>query len=179
VAEKVAHMLGAAMEGRYIPVTPLTSAKLRTAQAVVKARKSEAVRRAARDAVKQRPVIGARLPVYSCPECGGPVSNPRHVLCEDCQPSAGQTVAVRRSRGRAIAARKRAQRERAAAFGEDVDPDLYRREILPRLLGVRLSEIMQATGYSKSYCSNIRGGQFVPHVSSWPALAQLVGITVV
>jgi hypothetical protein len=55
IAEKVAHMLGHAMEGKYTPATPLTSAKLRSAQAVVKARKTEAIGRATRDAAKQRP----------------------------------------------------------------------------------------------------------------------------
>ncbi len=56
IAEKVAHMLGHAMEGKYRPVTPLTSAKLKSAQAVVKARKTEAEGRAIRQAPKQRPV---------------------------------------------------------------------------------------------------------------------------
>lgn len=43
-AEKVAHMLGAVMEGKYTARTPLTSSKTRAAQAVVKARKAEASR---------------------------------------------------------------------------------------------------------------------------------------
>ena len=60
MAEKVAHMLGHAMEGKYTPATPLTSAKLRSAQAVVKARKVEAVGRATRDATKQRPAAPRR-----------------------------------------------------------------------------------------------------------------------
>ena len=67
IAEKVAHMLGHAMEGKYTPATPLTSAKLRSAQAIVKARKTEAVGRATRDAAKQRPAAPAALPLYSCP----------------------------------------------------------------------------------------------------------------
>ncbi len=150
VAEKVAHMLGDAMEGKYAPATPLTSAKLRSAQAVVKARKTEAVGRATRDATKQRPAAPAALPLYSCPDCGRPVTNPRHVLCETCQAGAGHTAAVRQTRGRAIAARKRALRERTAAFGADVDPAIYRERIWPRLSSVKLAEIMEATGYSKA-----------------------------
>lgn len=85
---------------------------------------------------------------------------------------------MRQTRGRAIAARKRALTERVGAFGADVDPALYRLEILPRLAGVKLAAIMEASGYSKGYCSAIRAGQFVPHVSTWPALADLVGLAV-
>ncbi|HXW80377.1 MAG TPA: CRISPR-associated endonuclease Cas1, partial [Acidimicrobiales bacterium] len=66
IAEKVAHLLGHAMEGKYTPATPLTSAKLRTAQAVVRARKTEARGRGTRDAAKQRPTVPVALPLYSC-----------------------------------------------------------------------------------------------------------------
>ena len=176
VAEKVAHMLGHAMEGKYTPATPLTSARTKSAQAVVKARKTEAVGRATRDAAKQRPTAPVGLPLYSCPDCGGPVTNPRHVLCETCQAGAGHTAQVRQSRGRAIAARKRALREREAAFGADVDPALYRERIWPRLAGVKLTDLMEATGYSKGHCSTIRAGTWTPHVSTWPGLAHLVGV---
>jgi CRISPR-associated protein Cas1 len=176
VAEKVAHMLGHAMEGKYTPATPLTSAKLRRAQVIVKARKTKAAGRATRDATKQRPAAPATLPLYSCPDCGGPVTNPRHVLCEACQVGAGHTVAVRQTRGRAIAARKRALKERSAAFGVDVDPAIYRERIWPKLGAVKLADIMEATGYSKGHCSTIRAGTWTPHVSTWPMLANLVGV---
>jgi hypothetical protein len=166
-----------AMEGKYTPATPLTSAKLRSAQAIVKARKAEAVGRAVRDTAKQHPTPSTALPLYSCPECGGPVTNARHVLCEPCQAGAGHTAAVRQSRGRAIAARKRALKERVAAFGSDVDAAVYRELIWPKLGSVKFAEIMEATGYSKGYCSTIRAGKWTPHVSTWPALAELVGLT--
>lgn len=178
IAEQVAIMLGHAMEGKYTPVTPLTSAKLRSAQAIVKARKTEAVGRAARDTAKQRPAAPAALPLYTCPECGGPVANARHVLCATCQAGAGHTAAVRQTRGRAIAARKRALKERVTTFGADVDPAIYRQCILPKLAALKLSDIMEATGYSKGHCSTIRAGTWTPHISTWPALAELVGVNV-
>jgi hypothetical protein len=56
------------------------------------------------------------------------------------------------------------------------DPDLYRREILPRLQGVKLTDIAQAAGISKGFASNVRAGKYVPHVSTWAALAALVGV---
>ncbi len=63
-----------------------------------------------------------------------------------------------------------------AAFGSDVDPAIYRERIWPGLAAVKLSQLIEATGYSKGYCSTIRGGMWTPHVSTWPALAELVGL---
>ncbi len=53
-------------------------------------------------------------------------------------------------------------------------PELFRRDILPGLALVKLSEIAEAAGISKSYASQIRAGKFTPHVSTWSALAALV-----
>jgi hypothetical protein len=85
---------------------------------------------------------------------------------------------VRASRGRAIAARKRALKDRVAAFGADVDPAIYRERIWPRLGAVKLAEIMEATGYSKGHCSTIRAGTWAPHVSTWSEPTELVGFQV-
>ena len=83
---------------------------------------------------------------------------------------------MRGRRGAAIAARKRALAEWDQANpGVDYDPDLFRREILPRLAGVKLAEIMEAAGVSKAYASTIRSGKFTPHVSTWGALGSLGG----
>jgi predicted transcriptional regulator len=54
------------------------------------------------------------------------------------------------------------------------DRELFRREILPRLASVKLSEIAKAAGCSKAYASDIRRGKWTPHVSTWAALAELV-----
>lgn len=175
-AERVAHLLGDAMAGKYTAHTPLTSAKLKAAQAVVKARKAEAVSRSGREAPKQRPPEPEPLPLWRCPECARPVTDPRRVLCDACAAAKGHTPTVRQTRGRAIAARKRALTERVAAFGADIDPATYRERIWPRLAGVKLTEIVEATGYSKGHASYIRAGKFTPHVSTWPALARLAGL---
>ncbi|MGD0945508.1 MAG: hypothetical protein ABR972_14715, partial [Acidimicrobiales bacterium] len=55
------------------------------------------------------------------------------------------------------------------------DPELFRREILPRLGTVPLAEIIAAAGCSKASASDIRRGKWKPHVSTWRALAELVG----
>jgi hypothetical protein len=88
-----------------------------------------------------------------------------------------QAPEIRSRRGAAIAARKRALSEWDKANpGAVYEPELFRREILPRLASVKLSEIAQAAGCSKASASDIRRGKWTPHVSTWRALAELVGI---
>jgi hypothetical protein len=57
--------------------------------------------------------------------------------------------------------------------GTVYDTELFRREILPRLGTVKLSEIAEAARCSKAYASDIRRGKWTPHVSTWAALAEL------
>ena len=86
-----------------------------------------------------------------------------------------QAPELRGRRGAAIAARKQALREWEASHpGAAYDPDLFRREILPGLQDVTLSRIMEAAGISKAFASDVRRGKYVPHVSTWDALTELV-----
>ncbi|MGA3219091.1 MAG: hypothetical protein ABSE77_08455 [Acidimicrobiales bacterium] len=64
------------------------------------------------------------------------------------------------------------------AYGADIHPAIYRERIWPRLGAAKLADIMEATGYSKGHCSAIRAGTRTPHVSTWPVLAELVGVQV-
>jgi CRISPR-associated endonuclease Cas1 len=181
IAEHVAHVFGKAMDGTYSAATPLTSRRHRDAQAVVRARKVEATRRAASGRVLQRPAAQpAALPLWTCPDCGGPVTNPRHVRCEACIASdPAQAPEIRGRRGAAIASRKRALSEWDKANPDTVyDPELFRREILPALGNVPLSRIAEAAGCSKASASDIRRGKWTPHVSTWVALGALVHVAV-
>jgi hypothetical protein len=180
IAEHVAHVFGKAMAGTYSAATPLTSRRLRDAQAVVQARKVEATRRAAAGRVLQRPAAQpAALPLWTCPDCGGAVTNPRHVRCEACiAADPAQAPEIRGRRGAAISARKRALTEWDNVNPDTVyDPELFRREILPRLGTVPLAEIMVAAGCCKASASDYRRAKRTPHVSTWAALAELVGQT--
>jgi hypothetical protein len=181
IAGHVAHVFGKAMDGTYSAATPLTSRRLRDAQAVVKARKVEATRRAAAGRVLQRAAAQpAALALWTCPDCGKAVTNPRHVRCEACiAADPAQAPEIRGRRGAAIAARKRALTEwNKANPGTVYDPDLFRREILPRLALVKLSEIAEAAGCFKAYASDIRRGKWTPHVSTWKALGRLVSLEI-
>jgi hypothetical protein len=115
--------------------------------------------------------------LWTCPDCGGAVTNPRHVRCDACSAAdPAQAPEIRGRRGAAIAARKRALSEWDKANpGAVYDPELFRREILPRLAGVKLSEIAEAAGCSKASASDIRRGKWAPHVSTWGALSELAG----
>ena len=179
IAEHVAHVFGKAMAGSYSAATPLTSRRHRDAQAVVKARKIEATRRAAASRILQRPAVQpTALALWTCPECGAAVTNPRHVRCDACiSADPASTPEIRGRRGAAIAARKRALTEwDRANTGTVYDPDLFRREILPRLGTVPLAEIMEAAGFCKASPSDYRRGKRTPHVSTWKALAAIVDV---
>jgi CRISPR-associated endonuclease Cas1 len=180
IAEHVAHVFGKAMDGTYSAATPLTSRRHRDAQAVVKARKVEATRRAAAGRVLQRPPAqSAVLALWTCPDCGGAVTNSRHVRCEACiSADPAQVPEIRGRRGAAIAARKRALTEwNQANPGMVYDPELFRREIVPRLRTVPLAEIMEAAGCCKASASDYRRGKRTPHVSTWRTFGELVGVT--
>jgi hypothetical protein len=112
------------------------------------------------------------------PDCSVRVTNHRRVRCDECiakDPS--QTPKVRGRRGAAIAARKRvlAEWERSNP-GTVYDRGTFRRDILQGLATVPLAEIARAAGCSKAYASDIRRGKWTPHVSTWPALAELVNL---
>ena len=175
VAEKVAHDLGAVMAGKYTRATPLSGRNQRAAQAAVKARR-EATRRASHStAPRQQPSTSSGVPHWTCPDCGGQVTNTQHVRCDACiAADASQTPEVRGRRGRAIAARRRVAAEWDIAHGDEpYDPERFRRDILPALADVKLAEIMAVTGWSKSFASRVRAGRSIPHVSTWPALTVL------
>jgi CRISPR-associated endonuclease Cas1 len=175
VAEWIAHSFGEALSGKYVPTTPLSREKTRTAQAVVKARKAVSASAQSSRRMKQKTAEAESTPTWSCPDCGAPVTNLRHVRCEACiNADPRHTPEVRRHRGAAIAARKRALRDWEAANPDsNYDPEMFRREILPGLAEVRLADIMEAAGISKSYASQVRSGECTPHVSTWESLKDL------
>jgi hypothetical protein len=64
-----------------------------------------------------------------------------------------------------IAARKQALSEWDKANPDNAE--LFRREILPSLAGVKLAEIAEASGCSKASASDMRRGKWTPYVSTW------------
>jgi hypothetical protein len=180
-AEKVAHIVASGVETKIGRTTPLTGGARRAAQAKVKARKAAsrlASQRGALRAANQRDAARTPARLGGCVDCGAPVRDHRHVRCDACIAADPlQSPELRGRRGQAIAARKRALRTQAnAGLPPWADRDWYRREVWPRLAKIKLAEIMEVAGCSKGYASDIRRGRYVPHVSTWPALAVLAGL---
>jgi len=107
----------------------------------------------------QRPAVSGKGVAWSCPEDGGPVPNHRHVRCDACiAKDTRQSPELRGRRGAAIASRRRVQKEWEDAHpGRDYDPDVFRREILPGLLGMKLADIVAAAAICKAYASRCDG----------------------
>lgn len=78
-------------------------------------------------------------------------------------------------RGATHVQRMREAREWEAEHGAEHDPEAFKRDILPKLQGVPLRKLMEATGLSLRYCSLIRRGEKVPHPRHWGALGDVEG----
>jgi CRISPR-associated endonuclease Cas1 len=183
-AEKVAHMFGDLVAGKWTPRTPLTSRNARSAAAVVKARKQQAVAKGRRSVVARSVAPNSKASdaaraFASCVDCGCPLDKARHIRCRACwEKLPGQSEAVRERRGLAIAEARSAQ-ERWRRENPDAadDPEVFRRQILPGLAAVPLREIMAVTGSSKSSASSYRSGRSIPHPMHWATLATLSDAT--
>ena len=153
MAEKVAHILGRAMDGKYQPATPLTSSRTKAAQAVVKARKVEASQRATRQQVPATPGRPRRQPC----RCGAaPTAAERSPTPATSAATPASPPTLRRPlrSGAGVAppsppASGRSPSGRRPILDAVYDPELFPREILPRLATVKLSEIVEATGMCK------------------------------
>ena len=78
--------------------------------------------------------------------------------------------AANRRRGATGTQRQREARQCDAAHGGEADPEVFQREILPKLQSVSVGAMAKATGLSEGYCSFIRRGIKVPHGRHWVAL---------
>jgi hypothetical protein len=162
------------MDGRYSAATPLTSRRHRDAQVVVKARKASAEAAATSSTPRQKSTIANALPLWTCPDCGGAVTNPRHVRCGACIAAyPAQAPEINARRGAAIAARKRALSEwdKGAVF----DPELFGREIPAE---VRRREALRDRGDGwvlERVRYRHQRGNWTTHVSTWRVRVELVG----
>ena len=186
VVENVAAMLAASSSSRIerLP-TPLTQTH----------------RSIGRDAVRRKPMKSTtapkRKPAATCTTCGGPLPHGGRQFCDDCLPDEEQEkLALFEEAGPAALARLRAEgrdptvtadakhklgransrrqldASRWNAKHGQPDNETFTREILPGLQDVPLSRIMEATGLSLRYCSQIRQG-YVPHARHWGNLRRL------
>jgi CRISPR-associated endonuclease Cas1 len=164
---------------------------------------TEANRSAGREATKRKaPKVGASpglgLP-RACQECGVVLDDPSRRYCDVCFPDRRKSIvakfttagpaalAKRRTRGtdpaHTEAARQKqgvraAQNVRANREWEESNDSTaleidFKRDILPGLQTLPLSQIIKASGLSLRYCSLIRRGLKVPHPRHWGSLEAL------
>jgi hypothetical protein len=132
-----------------------------------------------------------------CSECGGPTTGSRTTCGSSCEQAvraaqdksafAGSGVArLREMRVLGIdparspeAVRRMAERQRArqreenewnAAHPGRPGPEVFTRDVLPRLQGLSLGELSRRTGLSVGYCARIKRGEEVPHPRWWDLL---------
>lgn len=162
-------------------------------------------RSAGREATRRRPwqwvaAVASDLPP-ACKTCGAALDEPKRAYCNGCLPERraaslaifatagpealaelraagadsayGGNAGRKRRRRNAELVRAIAEWERSGGgSGAEID---FARDVLPRLQGAPLSELMQATELSVRFCSLIRRGLKVPHPRQWAALARLGG----
>jgi hypothetical protein len=86
-------------------------------------------------------------------------------------PAHGNDAAIRR--GESVSANNRAS-QKWNRNNERLEPATFTNDILPLLQEVPLSEMAEATGLSKGYCSFIKRGTKIPHERHWAALERLI-----
>jgi hypothetical protein len=161
---------------------------------------TERNRSAGRDGIRRAPKKTGhphRKPATTCTTCGGTLPNVARQFCDDCLPDEEQEkLALFEEAGPAALGRLRAEgrdptvtADAKHKLGEansrrqldasrwnadhgQPDNEAFTREILPRLQDIPLSRIMEATGLSLRYCSQIRRG-YVPHPRHWEGLRRL------
>jgi CRISPR-associated endonuclease Cas1 len=188
-AEAVAHAFTDAVAGKTTKTTPLTGSKAIAATAEVQRRKAQAARaragglhRASKPVRRPRALAPEKAAgaLARCLTCGGPLTRPRHVRCEQCWERQGgaQSREARRRRGRSIAmARSELDAWRAEHPHANANPAHFA-AIRAGLAGVTLAEIMAACGVSKATASGWRSGRHVPPLARWETLAALAGVKV-
>lgn len=161
--ETVAKMLGKPRRTRdQRPPTPLTRSN--------RSRGRDGIRQGG---VRRDLILPSAPPARRCRQCGDQAPTRTRQFCDRCVASGTlESTSVRKA-----AASVRVQKELAEwrQRGTRSSEAEYRRDILPRLSGLPLATIAQATGLSLAYCSRIRRGVVRPHPRHWAVLSRLGG----
>jgi hypothetical protein len=116
--------------------------------------------------------LRATLTNRTCLECGGRVTSRTRSYCDTCLSEASSGSRQLKQAAASSLQQKALAKWRADGYRRP-SPRLFQEEILPLLERVPLSRLVQATGLSQAYCSQIRRGALVPHPRPWAALKEL------
>ena len=112
--------------------------------------------------MRRRVELGSQLPRLSASATSDIEIRPSH------------TPQARSRRKVANITQRRVQAEWDASHPDaNRDQEWFRREVLPNLLGVSITEIARATDMSTSSASKIRSGRLIPHPRHWAPLGRL------
>jgi hypothetical protein len=183
-AETVAHLLGRAVRGQW---TPRTRSPARSCALHRRRSKLGDSRRRSLPAVRSRRNIRPAVSIPRRPRSGSlpaltaALRSAVHGIC--AASSVGRLGLAKHARRVGVVARRLPPPMAACASGEPTIPKRQRAPpeafapIRDGLAGVKLTEIMAATGLAKSTASQLCSGRTVPHVRHWPALATLAGVS--
>jgi len=140
----------------------------------------------------------ARRLAGACTQCGAALSGVKRQFCDEClvprldevrtefaaagpaalarlRAEGNDPTATKQARSKLSASRRKQQELNDAwerDHGEKPSPQLFVRDILPKLEGVPLTVMMAATGLSVRQCSRIRRGEQIPHPRHWDGLLE-------
>jgi CRISPR-associated endonuclease Cas1 len=184
IAERVANELMASARGRIRPMpTPLTQDNRSDGR--------EGIRRGPRRLMG----VPSPRPAKTCCGCGVTLSRRDRSYCPNCLPKisverlakAHAVIAALREAGRDPnhgglsglkrgAANRRHYRQQEAWERSNARPDpaAFSRDLLPKLGAIGISQLVKATGLSRSYWWRVKRGQCVPHPRHWTAVRELL-----
>lgn len=161
-------------------------------------------RSAGRDSVRTTPKKDAptgRLSApNACQDCGTILERRGRIYCDDCLPKYRDEHAssfsdagrkrmaelratgrdpskggeVGRRRGAKNSQHMKEQKIWESEHGPKADPEVFTREILPKLQDISLAKMAQATCLSQQYCSLVRRGLKAPHPRHWDGFKKLI-----
>lgn len=159
----------------------------------------DAIRQGPRRDAKPKPITT----VHACLECGVILEDQTRRICDEClpehteknnqifspagrarlkqlraeglDPSTSPEANAKRSESMAQRRKERSEWE-VRNPDVSVDPEWFKREIVPALQSFTLGEIADATGLSRQYCSFIKRGTKVPHQMHIKSLKSLVKV---
>jgi CRISPR-associated endonuclease Cas1 len=193
-ASRWSRVVGAVTEQVASDLAKMSAGKVRRVSTPITQRSRAAARRQSFGHETPKPPRSRKV-TPTCRSCGAPTPRSGYLYCDECRPERkalalaalqeARRVAQsrRKQEGRdspwteealakqrsAMTRRNREAREWKAAGGEQQDPSVFIKEILPLIQPLSTSLLTRATGLSRNYCLDVRAGKYVPHPRHWEA----------
>jgi len=193
-ASRWSRVVGAITEQMARDLAKISGGKVRRVSTPITQRSRAAARRESWGHEAPKPPRSRKV-APTCRSCGAPTPRSGYLYCDHCRPERrAQALAAlqearrvaqsrRKQEGRdsswteeslakqrqAMQRRRREEQEWEEAGGQQQDPSIFIEEILPLIQPLSTRLLSRTTGLSRSYCSNVRAGKYVPHPRHWEA----------